>query len=245
MLHALHSQIQRLRDRATDEVQFLVAVFLAVFCAASILLLGDLLLGGTAPAIDNAILRVLRNPANLGDPRGPQVLKEAFVDVTALGSSTVLVLMTTILLGFLVISGRLRTAMFVVAVTLGGAILNTGLKHNIARVRPVVVPQLVEESSYSFPSGHAQATAIVFLTLGVILSREEPALKRKRFVLATALGLTLLVGFSRVYLGVHYATDVLGGWTIGLGWLLTCWAVDYWLLSSSQASSADSARRPS
>lgn len=242
MLHALHSRFRRLRDRATGEVQFLVVVFIIVFGAASILLLGDLLLGGTAPAIDNAILRALRNPDNLGDPRGSDALKEAFMDVTALGSSTVLVLMTVIILGFLFISGRLRTATFVVAVTLGGAMLNTGLKHSIARVRPVVVPQLVEETSYSFPSGHAQVAAIVFLTLGVILSREEPTLKRKRFVLASALGLTLLVGFSRVYLGVHYATDVLGGWTIGLGWLLACWAIDYWLLNSSQASSADSTR---
>jgi undecaprenyl-diphosphatase len=108
------------------------------------------------------------------------------------------------------------------------------LKWAIARPRPTVVPHLEAAIHNSFPSGHSMMSAIVYLTLGSLLAQITPRQRLKSYFIGVALLLTFLVGISRVYMGVHYPTDVLAGWTAGLVWALICWLVARYLQARGQ-----------
>lgn len=164
-----------------------------------------------------------------GQPWGPDGTAAVVRDITALGSAVVLVLMTLLILGFLVMSGRWRIAVLVASATAGGQALNLWLKHTVARERPDVALRLIEASSTSFPSGHAMASSIFYLTMGALLARMAQRRREKTYFLTAALLITFLIGFSRVYLGVHYPTDVLAGWSAGTAWAMICWFVADWL----------------
>ena len=146
-------------------------------------------------------------------------------DVTSLGSVAVLVLATLAVVGFLLLDRRYAAMLFVLAAVVSGLVLSSLLKACFARPRPEVVPHLAQVYSSSFPSGHSMMSAIVYLTLGTLLARMSARRPLKVYFLAVALILTALVGCSRVYLGVHYPTDVLAGWTAGLVWANLCWLV--------------------
>jgi undecaprenyl-diphosphatase len=196
------------------------------------LLLVLLLLGGgfltlleqvreqSTQSFDEQVLRALRRADDPAEPLGPRWLAEAARDVTALGSLTVLALVVLTVCGFLVFVRRWRTIALVLGATLGGLGVNSLLKNLVARPRPSVVPHLTWVLSESFPSGHAMLSAIVYLTLGALLAELVEKRWLKVYLLTVALGLTLLIGLTRVYLGVHYPTDVVGGWIAGLGWAL-------------------------
>lgn len=180
---------------------------------------------GDTRAFDEWVLKALRDPADPSRPIGPWWLEEAARDVTALGSVTVLALVIASVLGFLLIQRRTAAMWLILASTLGGALLTSELKELFGRERPSVVPHLTRVLSASFPSGHAMLSAVVYLTLGVLLARVEPRFRVRAYLISVALGVTFLVGLSRIYLGVHYPTDVLAGWTAGLAWALLCWLV--------------------
>jgi undecaprenyl-diphosphatase len=169
---------------------------------------------------DERVLLALRGPDQPEEPLGPRWLAEAARDVTSLGSVSVLTLVVCAVSGFLVLVRRWRTLALVVGSTLGGTGVNSVLKSLFARPRPTVVPHLTHVLTESFPSGHAMLSAIVYLTLGALLAQLVEWRWLKAYLLGVALSLTLLIGVTRVYLGVHYPTDVLGGWMAGLGWAL-------------------------
>jgi undecaprenyl-diphosphatase len=121
------------------------------------------------------------------------------------------------------------TALFVVLAVVGGAALETLLKVGFARPRPELVPHLVDVNSLSFPSGHAMMATITYLTLGVLLARAQERRRMKLYLLTVATFVALLVGISRIYLGVHWPTDVLAGWCVGAAWALACWLIATWL----------------
>jgi undecaprenyl-diphosphatase len=108
----------------------------------------------------------------------------------------------------------------------GGWLLNNALKLVFARPRPAIVPHLHEVMSPSFPSGHAMTSAAVYLTLGALLMHISKGRLTKIYCMTIAMLATLLIGSTRVYLGVHYPTDVLAGWLIGMSWALMCWLVE-------------------
>nr|WP_247713925.1 phosphatase PAP2 family protein [Qipengyuania xiamenensis] len=141
-------------------------------------------------------------------------------DLTALGGVTVLTLVAVLAVAFLLTRGRIRQAFYTALATGGGAIFGKILKSLFARERPEVVPHLVEVHSLSFPSGDSMNSAIVYLTLAVMLSRTFEDRRSRIFVIGVAALLVLTIGFTRLYLGVHYPTDVLGGWTVGATWAL-------------------------
>jgi undecaprenyl-diphosphatase len=178
---------------------------------------------GDTQAFDTRILRALRDPADPSKPIGPAWVESALLDLTALGGPTVLALVVMAVVGFLVLQTRYRTAWFVVGTAISGELIDAVMKHAFNRPRPTVVPHLRVAFSTSFPSGHAMESAIVYLTLGAILMRVAQTRLTKFYCLGMAMLLTALVGVSRVYLGVHYPTDVLGGWTIGFVWASVCW----------------------
>ena len=196
-------------------------VLLLVF----ITLAGEVMEGDTQ-AFDTKILRALRSPDDPSKPIGPVWLEGAFIDLTALGGPTVLTLVVLAVVGFLLLQTRYRTALFVGITWLSGELVNTTMKHAFNRPRPTIVPHLREAFSSSFPSGHAMESAIVYLTLGAILMRVAKSRITKIYCLGIAILLTVLVGLSRVYLGVHYPTDVIGGWIIGFAWASICWLVE-------------------
>lgn len=184
---------------------------------------------GDTQQFDEWALRALRQPGDLERPIGPRWLHEAGRDITGLGGITVLSLMTFAVAVYLLMVRKFHAMWFVLAATAGGLIVSTALKYTIARDRPDIVPHLSHVYTSSFPSGHAFLSAVVYLTLGTLLARLVPQYAVKVYLIATALLATFLVGVSRVYMGVHYPTDVLAGWTAGLVWAILCWLVARWL----------------
>ncbi len=143
----------------------------------------------------------------------PYWLTHAVQDITSLGGVTVLSLMTLLTTAYLVISRRIRIAIFTACSILGGWLVSTALKVIIARPRPDIVPHLVDVRDLSFPSGHAMLSAVTYLTLGALLARTQTTRATRLFMIAAALFLTLIIGLSRIFLGVHYPTDV---WAAGV-----------------------------
>lgn len=190
----------------------------AVLAGAFGLIADEMSEGETLP-FDNAILQLFRNPANPADPLGPLWLQEAVRDITALGSTSLLLLVLIFAVAVLALSGRRGTALFVAISVIGGEALSTILKAIFNRTRPGYIdPARVLNAS--FPSGHAALTAIVYLTLGTILAGSTEKLSLRVFYIGAAIFLTTIVGISRLYLGVHYPTDVLAGWAMGIAWAL-------------------------
>jgi len=198
---------------------------LSALVYAFIALAGEVMEGDTR-AFDVAILTALRRADDPSRPIGPAWLEGALLDATALGGPFVITLVVLAVVGFLYLQERYRTAMVVAAASISGEIVNFALKHVFMRPRPDVVPHLREVASSSFPSGHAMESAIVYLTLGVMLMRIAERRITKIYCLGVAVFVTLLTGISRVYLGVHYPSDVLGGWIFGFLWASICWLAE-------------------
>lgn len=177
---------------------------------------------GDTMAFDRFILLAFRQPGNPATPVGPWWLTEAMTNVTAFGSLTGLLLIGGAVVGYLVLDAKRRTALFVIAATVGGGMLGVLLKLAYQRSRPDLVPHLVEVSSTSFPSGHATDSAVVYLTLAALLARTVENRSLRLYILCMAALLVLLIGISRVYLGVHWPSDVVAGWSIGAAWALAC-----------------------
>jgi undecaprenyl-diphosphatase len=181
---------------------------------------------GSTRHFDERIVTALRQPDNPSLLRGPRWFLIGVQDITALGSAAVLGLTVLAVTGYLVLHGLYRNGLFIFVASAGGWLLNWALKEIFARPRPDVVPHLRDAMSSSFPSGHAMTSAAVYLTLGALLMRIAQGRLAKYYCIAIAMTVTFLVGCSRVVLGVHYPTDVLGGWIAGLSWALLCWTVE-------------------
>jgi undecaprenyl-diphosphatase len=212
------------RDRA--ELAFLLGGLLLLMSLLGFAQLSSLVLEGDTQQFDERVLSALRRADDPGTPVGPAWLRNAALDITALGGAWVLGLAVLSIVGFLLFQGMGRTALFVFIASVGGWILNGALKELFQRPRPEVVPHLSEVLTLSFPSGHAMSSASVYLTLGVLLMRIAERRATKIYCMAIAVLVTVLVGSSRVYLGVHYPSDVLAGWLIGLSWAVLCWIVE-------------------
>lgn len=191
--------------------------------------LADEVMEGETHAIDQSILLAMRNPSDLADPLGPGWLEEMGRDLTALGGIAVLIIISCASAGYLLLSRHYRATVFVTAVLIGGWAISTALKSGFDRPRPDLVPHGSIVYTASFPSGHSMMAAVTYLTLGVMLARVQPGRRLKAYLLLLAVVLTVLVGISRVYLGVHWPTDVLAGWTVGAVWASLCWLLAGWL----------------
>ena len=179
----------------------------------------------TARAFDTEILLAFREAGQTDNPIGPLWFEEAMRDITGLGSTIVLVMVTAVTIFYLLLIGRWRTALLVLVTVGGGQILSSLLKLGIDRPRPDLVSHLVDVQTLSFPSGHAMMSAVTYLTLGSMLAGIVPGRATRIYVLGVAVLITLMVGVSRIYLGVHWPSDVLAGWCAGFAWAMLCWLV--------------------
>lgn len=177
----------------------------------------------TPHAFDTEILLAFRKAGQPDSPIGPPWLEGAMRDITSLGSGSVVVLIVAAAIFYLLLIRRPATALFVFVAVAGGQVLSSLLKAGIDRPRPELVSHLANETTLSFPSGHAMLSAVTYLTLGALAARFLPGRTTKIYVLSLAVLTTLLVGISRVYLGVHWPSDVLAGWCAGFAWAMLCW----------------------
>lgn len=214
--------LSRMFDRHRIDSRILIGFLLLAFGGFAFLELASEVGEGDTLALDRAILQGLRTAADPSVPWGPDWLRGAMIDVTALGGVSVLTIVTGIAVGYLVAARKLAMAMFVAAAIAGGATVSVLLKDVFERARPDLVVHLVEVSSTSFPSGHAMNSAITYLTLGTLLARAQKGRALRLYLISVAIALTLVIGGSRVYLGVHWPSDVLAGWCVGGSWAVLC-----------------------
>ena len=189
---------------------------------------GEVLEGDTVK-FDRWLLLALRAAGNPGDPLGPPWVEEMFRDFTALGGIGVLGLLTLASVGYLWLMGLRRMALFVLLSILGGLLLSLALKSGFDRPRPDLVSHGSMVYTSSFPSGHSMLSAVVYLTGGALLAMVHSAHRVRMYLIGCSVLASLLVGISRVYLGVHWPSDVLAGWVAGAAWAAACWLVAHWL----------------
>lgn len=221
--------VRNLRARAAAELASLIILGVAALGIWAFAAIADETFEGESRFLDERLLLALRHAGDAANPVGPHWFELAVADVSALGGFAVLTLLVSAVAFYLVVSRRPGTAAMIVGAALSGAALSEGLKLGFARPRPDLASHLVEVESASFPSGHAMLSAVVFLTLGALLARAHESKSVKALLMGWAIALTLMVGASRVYLGVHWPTDVVAGWAMGSAWAALWWLAAEWL----------------
>jgi undecaprenyl-diphosphatase len=218
-----------LHSLANVERWVLAAIVVVAALVLAFVLLASEVREGDTRAFDARILLLFRTASDHAVPIGPAWLKEAMRDITALGSTSVLVILVGAVVGFLAVSRLRHAAAMILLSVLLGVLLSNSLKWGFARPRPDLVPRDIVIYTASFPSGHTTLSAVVYLTLGALLCRTQSSIVVKAYILAVAAFLTASIGVSRVYLGVHWPTDVIAGWLIGGAWAFVCTSVMVWL----------------
>ena len=206
-----------------------VALVLLGFGVLAFVGIADEVLDGDTMRFDRSLLLALRVPGDPADPIGPAWVEEMFRDFTALGGVGVLGLLTLVSLGYLWLQGLRHSALFLLTAIVGGLLLSLALKSGFDRPRPDLVSHGSMIYTSSFPSGHSMLSAVVYLTGGALLAAVHISRSVQIYLIACSFLAPLLVGLSRIYLGVHWPSDVLAGWAAGSAWAATCWLVANWL----------------
>jgi undecaprenyl-diphosphatase len=212
---------QEVRTRV--ELRLLIGVLLIGLGLWFFVELADEVVEGDTLTMDEAILLALRNPDDLSDPLGPPWLEEMGRDFTALGGMAIITLVSVVVCIYLAFERRWSMVWMIIIVVCGSLLLNQLLKLGFNRPRPDLVPHGMIVYHASFPSGHAMISASIYLTLGTLLARMQRSRYQVALIMGTAILVTVLVGISRVYLAVHWPSDVLAGWVAGSVWAVLCW----------------------
>lgn len=171
---------------------------------------------GTTQRLDDAVLLWLNSHASPS-------LDIAALELTSLGSTTVVWMIVLISSAFFWATRHYYSVLLLWIAMIGGAILNLQLKAEFGRPRPQLFPWRTEQVGHSsFPSGHAMTAVVLYATLAYLIGRLEPTRLQRRLTLVLTLIVIVLIGVSRLYLGVHYPSDVLAGFVVGVAWSTVC-----------------------
>ena len=209
-------------------LKLLLMGLLSLLLGLAFIHIGSEVLEGDTLSVDQNVLQAAQR-LRLTYPWVASVMR----DLSGLGSTMVMALFTVATVGYLLLASQRVTAILVAATVLTGTALNSTFKLIYGRLRPDPAFSDFAVSGLSFPSGHASMSAIVFLTLGVLIARSQTRLAERAYVLTVSAMLTLLVGVSRIALGVHWTSDVLGGWVFGTAWAMA------WLILARQATASE------
>ena len=209
--------------RATYRRRAALLMLLAGAGIALFLVIALAVTDGTVQTSDESFLHLLRNDTNPSVPNGPLWLLPAMKAVTTLGNAWFFTLVVCIAVAMLAWRRDWSAMWLLIAVSLGGFFVLLALKAGFARPRPETVPRLIDIAEFSFPSGHAMMSAAIYVSLAVMLARRLKQRTTRSAVIFGAVLLSLVIGFTRAYLGVHYPSDVLAGWAAGAFWAGLCW----------------------
>lgn len=222
------SEVKSGRMFAMHHLSSLALVMFGTGLFVFIVVAGEMMAGDTLQ-FDRWLLMAMRSTGDPGDPIGPLWMEEMFRDFTALGGVGVLSLLTLLSVVYLWLQGMRRVALFTLLAILGGLLLSTLLKTGFDRPRPDIVTHGSLVYTASFPSGHSMLSAVVYLTGAALLATVHQTRSLRIYLIGCAVLTTLLVGISRIYLGVHWPSDVLAGWAAGSAWAAACWLLAHWL----------------
>lgn len=216
---------RRFPEYATEVSIILVSLGLFAFFK-----LTEEVLDGETGGFDRRMLLWFRDDSNQALPIGPSWLEVVVRDITALGGFLVLGLLSFSVVGYLWLHRQRHMAVYVAASVSAGIALNTLLKELITRPRPDIISHGTDAALSSFPSGHTMMSTVVFLTLGALLAKTSNDRRIKMYILFWSILLPLMVGVSRLYLGVHWPTDIIAGWIAGATWALICLLLSQWFV---------------
>ena len=214
---------------ARKELVLVAAVLVAAAGLLGFLAMADLVTDNHTRLFDQGLMLMLRQPGDVSRPIGPPWLRLAATDLTAFGSIVDLAVIVLAVTGLFAAQRRWREAALLLAACGSGLLLVDVLKVVFGRERPPIAWHAVEVANASFPSGHALLSAIVYLTLATLVAHFADRRRVGVYALAAGLFLTLIVGASRVYLGVHWPTDVIAGWALGAAWAMLWWLIAWFL----------------
>jgi undecaprenyl-diphosphatase len=231
-------RMSRFATLVRDELSLVLVLAVIAGGILIFLKLADLVVDEETDAFDRAVFLAFRVAGNPAETIGPAWLPAVMRDITALGGVAAVTLIVLFTATYLLLVGKRGAAVLVLASVIGGTVLSQALKWWFDRARPDLVPGIVLPADASFPSGHAMLSAVTYLTVGALLTRVEATRRARIFFILVAVVMTVLIGISRVYLGVHWPTDVLAGWCLGAAWALLCWLVALWLQRRGAVESA-------
>lgn len=193
------------------------ALIASALCWTGFLAMVWLVENGRTGAFDETGLLFWRVEGALG-PKGPPALLEAVRDLTALGGVLLRNLFALGAIAALLFLRRRREAVLLVLTIAGGWLVEFAVKLTVGRPRPVIVPHLTEAGGASFPSGHSFNAAVVYIAVALAFATLSTRQSVRFAVIGAAIAVSLAVAWSRVWLGVHFPSDVAAGWLGGAGW---------------------------
>lgn len=214
---ALYSTLNWVARHVRGFYPALAAVLTLSFVAAAVAIaifaqLAEGVLEGDTQGFDEAVLTWFQTHRTPG-------LNRVMLEITALGSGSVIIMVVLLASVFLWLTHHKWSVYVLLLVVFGSKLLNTMLKGGFGRERPSIVESITDVNSLSFPSGHAMSSIVAYGSIAYLISRLEPSWRLRYAIWIFVILLVLAIGVTRMYLGVHYPSDVIGGYLAGVAWV--------------------------